>query len=278
VSHLSQSNLALNRFSLLGEKVFAPGDLANLAAWYDPTQSDYRTVDGTDLQELDNAVDPANNGELDDDVTGSSSPQWGTTSPTGLPLFEVESSTDRCLAGRQLAYSGYRVGSDPFRFFIVFSTEDSANVSLFQNGAQDAAGGGFNVRFNAGGANEVRWMIQDSTNTDTYTDTVAGAFDGDLHVLMLGRKAGTPNVLRVRLDLTVFDSTNMTAGFGAAENDGSINAAAGYFFLGAAAAAPASGQKYMDGFIGEVLLYKNDLSDGEEVQVMNYLMNRWGVA
>lgn len=270
--------MALNRVPLLGGESFAPGDLANLAAWYDPSQSTYRTISGTDLQELDNAVDPSNDGQLDDDVTGSASPQWGTTSPTGLPLFEVSDVTDRCLAGRQLSYAGYRVGSDPFRFFIVFSTEDSANVSLFQNGAQDASGGGFNVRFNAGGANEVRWMIQDDTNTDTYTDTVAGAFDGDLHVLMLGRKAGTPNVLRARLDLTVFDSTNMTAGFGAAENDGSTNAAAGYFFFGAAAAAPTSGQKYMDGFIGESLLYKNDLSDYDEVQVMRYLMNRWGVA
>lgn len=295
---LSNINLAINRSPGAGGE-FDPESAGTLTAWYDVSDPDNRTVtSGTPdlLTRLDNkaAADASNDAQMSDGIGGTGAPAFLTASINGLDTGECNDSPQRAMAVTDNTQTFTKVGSGGFRVFLVLQKHTSATQECipFQNGANDPSGGGYAFHMNraADGSGTIRFQMYDGSTSGhavanlVVSDANNDVNDGNPHVIMLGRSVGTGSggvdQLVAAVDGTdvVGSPVDLDASFGDADNDGSTNAAAGWLIMGAAAAAPNLAQRWADVEYCEILLYKTDMTAGQEAAVVNYLKSKWGVA
>lgn len=277
-----------SRFSM-----FDPESAGTLHVWYDFDDASTLTiVSGTPdvITDVVNkaAADSLNDALLDDGATAASGFEQEIARINGLDTgLASPSGPVRAMVVRDNTQGFTRPGSAGFRCFLIFETPvDHTNFDVvFNDGAADPSGGGFRFDLNFPSSGEARWLIQDGTNTSlvVVTDANNNVNDGDPHVIMIGRSIGTGaggvDQLVGSIDGVVptglpFD---MQSGFGDADNPGTTNAAAGWLVLGAAAAAPTNTQEQIPASFGEFLLYKTDMTSGQEDSVTDYLAAKWGV-
>ena len=223
-------------------------------------------------------------GTMSNQVTGATGPELDAF-PNARQAMEFVAGVNEAMALRNLTYPGNRPGAGAFRIFVVFTNTGTNDSTLFTNMTDDATGGGTIVQLNRTAINELRPIIWDNGVLSGFLSVVGTAFNnGSPHVLMFGRMIGTGALgvdqLIVKLDNAHIAGSpfDLPAGFASINNPGTTNAVTGWWILGAAAAAPTSGQRYLGpARMGEVLCYKADLALADEKKIYDYLAKGWGV-
>lgn len=299
---LSSINLALNRAAAGAGGDVDPENLGTLTVWFDPSDADARTISTAPnpdvYSRLENkaATDVSNDAEASDGIGGTNGWEHRVAEINSLDAGKADNTpAPRAMAVTDLVQTFSRVGSAGFRLFVVLQAnaapEDTQDGIAFQNGARDPSGGGYAFHMNraADGSGTVRFQLYDESTSGNAVGTATIAAvdndvnDGSPHVIMIGRSIGTGTAgvdeLVGSIDGVVPTGlpVDLDAGLGDCDNNGATNAAAGWFILGAAAAAPNIAQRWMPVDFGEVLLYKTDMTPAQEAAVVSYLSSKWGV-
>lgn len=276
-----------------------PSDLASLIAWWDPDDTDNRSVQetGTPIY-LTLTNKKAGTGGIMNDSLALGPGGLGTT---GRPLYNIDTINSRDALGfgdntesrtftpSESISASKDIGTDPWRLFMVVRQTTVSNWFgvILNNGITAAGYGGFILNASADG--RLTFGMGSSPILSATSDNNPFS-DQQPHVIMCGRTlgGGAAGVDRYTLrvdnqavpgitDLVDFATT----GTSSCSNSIHPVASARYITYGATAAAPPTnaGQAFLDNLcIGETVLAKQDLTLEEESGIYNYLKNKWGVA
>ena len=268
VRPISQTNLALNRAPNPDGSgtPFSPDDIANLVAWYDPSDASRVTKVTTPdrFSIIENKALVTNDGSYLVVRSGNTLPLVGTMNSLECMSFD---NTSRCMGQSSQAAATLLLGTGDFTL-----------ISVAQ-----AVNGEDGLVFNKGASKRYRIRIRNNVHESDRRGATSGI------VPVVGSTTvddGTPH--------TCFCTFNGTTGKINQYTDGVVDGTegtvspvdtcddlvgdAGQFIVGAAPAAGTATQANFNGLIAEILIYKAVLTSGEIGQVQAYLKSKWGTA
>lgn len=269
--------------------VFAPTDVAGLSIWWDPSEPTARTLDtGVSpplVTALANIVSPGD-GDGTGTLSGASPPQYAAAALNGNDAMFFDAASNRALVMQTTASTTNKVGTGPWRVFTVvrFSSVTTGQECIFANCGSDAGGGSFNLQHNNTGTDILRAAAADAADgtqqVGAITQAASPINDGNIHVVMMGRKDGTGTAgvdqLTLWIDGVEVGTVDLDATFGSMSNTGATNLVTAWLMIGAVGLAPNQGQRYLDDcYVGPFLLYKADVSSEDEASIYEYLAERW---
>lgn len=276
-----------------GPDSFNPEDAGSLQLWYDFSDASTLTVTTGVIVDAANkaAADSMNDAELDDSASGTAGLLEEVSRINSLNAGFSDDSPERALVTVDNAQAFTRPGSGGFRVFLLLESlvdEDMVAIA-WTNGVRTNEGGEMNFTINFPLDGEIRWRLSDIlTSGHATADAVVlpanhSVLDGAPHIIMLGRSIGTGTAgvdeLIGSIDGVVPTGlpVDLASGFGSVDNTGSVNAATGWFIVGAHGQAPATTDFPTRMTFGEILMYHTDMTSGQETSVVDYLTAKWGV-
>ena len=264
VQPLSRLNLALNRPS--GLVAFSPDDIANLDLWMDANDASTYDVDGNDL--ITEWRDKSTNAHVATPVTsGIDDPSITTVGSVDVVKFDAGNINHFTVpnhaslipgTGRFTAFVVYRKrGAVRGNFFNM--GDDKPRYEMFAN--SDAGPGG---RAAVSFADSVDIVFASNEDFDAADNTLRGLAvtrdtGGDYphwQLLAAGKSALTLSPLEGTVVGDIDPSTVLYIG---------------------ARIHPNPNAHYLDGDIGEILIYMRGLTDGEIDQINDYLSAKWSL-
>lgn len=248
--------------------VIPPSEIPNLSIWYNASTSS-TTINGT----------PTNNFQAPV-VNGTAISQWNDLSGTG----HASTST-----GGSSAYPNYSTPIQNGLGSVLYTSANSENLDINPTPwAQNLSGfsvytvarpTSYSAPFPLAVSNSNLGIGYDGTYITAGAaggNAQAQAFGKDtakFHIFGMifdGTQTGNSNRLQMRIDRQA-QSLSFTANVGTA-----TSAANDYFYFGGENR-PSITLGFMDGYIGEVLIWTRALTSNETLGIENYLDNKWGL-
>lgn len=224
--------------------LFSPTKIVDLTTWYDP--SDTATIHATT-----GLVDT-----IDDKISGYNATSSGINRPTtgvatinGLNALSFDGTSDRLTLPSGL----YTVPAGPNTVFVVFKTASATTDQRLLTGVV-SAGTRWGILYYQGGA-EIR--VVNNTSFTPQGKAITG--DTNAHVAHLSR-SGT--ALAVGWDGVEASGTN------------GLDVTVTTLYIGTN---PGANGQFLNGALGEVLIYSRALSTAEKNQIGAYLAAKWAV-
>lgn len=243
-------------YALLFTGAFAPDSLEELTAWWNFSDKGDLNLSGTTIL---GAFDKSGNGN-DLVQSGLNRPSLTTVAGMFMGQFTESPSGEWMFVTDDTALN---FGSDDFTILIVYKTADNDRASLIDKGVSLK----YFVRINdvdVGPTGKFRFDINDGTTYSVIDNAID--YSDDAVRLVTMRRDG--NDLRSYADgvETGASPTNIT---GVGTIDGATS-----LFVGAR---QGTGQ-YLDGQIGEIIMYKGTITDPELALVHDWLKTKWGIS
>jgi hypothetical protein len=227
---------------------FQPNDIAGLAQWFDPSDPDSVTLDGSDVSQL---ADKSGNGDHATQPTVSERPLLGAINGRTALSF---SGTNEEL---NLPDPDSITGSQNRSLFVVFQNADlNDNQSMISYGRS---------------SNESSFHLASRTSNSLRLGTWPSFYDTSN--LMPGTVAHIAGVI---LDGTTVNDCTLYLD-GTSEQVTGVPATVNTQAIGTARIGSVHGVDDMHGLIGEVLLYDSALSAADRWRIEGYLAHRWGL-
>lgn len=244
------SNLLINiRAALLS----SPKQLPNLALWLDAADASTLTLSSTNVTQWNDKSANALNVSQ-----GNSSNQPGYVAGAQNGKGVVYFHSNKVLS-RASVSSGLLASASECTLFVVqkYNTPAHNSTTFYFPGVTDGL-----LNFN--------WSWSDGNCFSDFANgsggrkygAAPGAFNNAYHILTYQRRSD--GTMALRMDGTSFVSGSVTGSFGQART--------ATLSIGAQA-----NSNYLDGYIGEIILYRAALSETDRMRVEKYLSNKWAV-
>lgn len=219
---------------------FSPLNIANLAAWYDA--SDTATITSS-LGSVSQWNDKSGNARHATQGIGSNQPVTGTRSINGLNVLDFEATNDNLLLPSAL----YGLSNGPWTYLIVYQADTAASAQRMLVGGSPIT---YGIFANTGANNGINVRQTNTVPATSYT------FDTSLRC-WAGRRNGAT--------LEALINGNLSSGSISTASDATISV----FTIGSSSVS-------MDGMLGEIVMYSRNLTNAEYNQVGQYLAAKWG--
>ena len=229
-------------------EVFTPTDLSNLSVWYDATDFNFITKDGSNLV---SSWGDKSGGGNNATATGGDRPLLQANEQNSLPTINFDATDQMDL---------------PSGLFSV----PNGNSTLFIVSQRASESGNLEAVFSLSDGTALDYFLVYATAAGTVTyksrDGAAGSLSSAGHTLtnyniLRGRRSGTTQALAVNGATEVTNASGVSS---AGIDSGDIGAGNADNFL-------------LTGNIGEIILYNTSLSAANILLVETYLANKWGL-
>lgn len=247
--------------------VVAPSQIPNLNLWYDAsvsTTSAMLTSGGTaptNGQAVKSWIDKLGNGRNADQSTGSRQPLWRASQQNGLGTLQFDGINDT-YSLNPIPWALSLPGQTTYTVVKLNSIVDQMHVHATNTGGFTFNISGTNWAIETAGAIAVSSQAA-STSGYSYLGMV---FDGS----QTNANITTQNNLRIQfryngVQQALTFSTNANATTSASANTLNVGSD------------DAGNANFLNGYIGEMLIWTRTLNASEIVQVETYLKNKWGI-
>ena len=234
--------------ALPSREAFSPTDISTLAAWYDATDFNFVTKDGSNL--VSNWGDKSGNSN-DATATAGDRPTWQTNQQNSLPTINFDGSDQLDLPSGLFSIPN---GSNTM-FIVSQRATESGSVETVLNLSDATAADYFLIYAAADGS--ISFKSRDGAGgTVTNTGNTLTNYN-----IFRGRRDGTTQALAVNGGT---ETTNASGVSSASIDSGDIGASNNDNLM-------------LMGNIGEIIIYSANLSAADIALVETYLANKWGL-
>lgn len=235
---------------------FAPTDIANCGGWWDASDTASITASGGAVSQWN---DKSGNARHFTQGTGTNQPTTGTRTQNSLNVLDFDGSNDFMSAGDVLD-----VGTGGLTVFVVAAYDVTGNGGLLSKSRAGVEGGRWGFVRDSG---TMLAIFEDTANRQvSKADTSTSARIVAQRVV----RSGGNNQL-------YFGSTSQgTVATSGATNYNTTNVLLVGSYNDTAGTGPLAGY-YLNGWVGEVIVYTTNLADADMTTVFNYLSAKWSV-
>jgi hypothetical protein len=229
--------------------IFFPDDISSLEAWYDASDINTITKDGSDLVSAWN--DKSLNG-YDLSASGTARPTWTDNQLNKRAVLDFDGTANTFALPSAL----YAISNGANTIFAVCKTDTDTSLQVVI-GFSESGITRTDLRYTvATGA--IYYQSRNASGGGISKTSVADTSYG----ILMGRRSGATQAIAYN------NSTESTNSFGADENG--VDAAHIASFSG--------GSFFLDGQIAEILIFNESLSSADITDVNNYLSYKWSIS